>query len=159
MKHIDRLSRLLLASRYDDFRHSLSLDHSAINEWDSDNQTLLHLAIAWKHPKAVRILIAAGADVNRVDGDNCTPLVYAVSHRDEASAMALLDAGADHSIKDNHGNGPLWTAVIKYQGGEGKVIRALLQAGADRHSVNKYGKTPLQLAMSINSSELHAMFV
>jgi ankyrin repeat protein len=155
---VDDLGKLLMAARYEDLERALAADATHINDLDSTKQTLLERAIAWKHPRAVEILLRDGADPNRVDDQGRTPLAGAVSHDDEHSVQLLLRHGADHSIADAHGNAPLWAAVIRHRGGPGPIIRALLAAGADKHHVNRHGRSPAQLAASINSPELHAIF-
>jgi ankyrin repeat protein len=57
------------------------------------------------HPEALKVLLAAGADVNAVDHFGYTPLHYAatIDFGDSATATALLRAGANPNIKDKKG--------------------------------------------------------
>jgi ankyrin repeat protein len=78
------------------------LPQARIARRNGNTLTLLHLATDWpghfpNGPKAVALLVDAGADVNaRTDGENKqTPLHWAASSNDVGVLDALLDAGAD----------------------------------------------------------------
>jgi len=63
----------------------------------------------------------------------------------------LLSAGADPNAPDKHGNGPLWTAVLRPGPAEPTVaiIRTLLKAGASATHENAHGRSPIQMAKRI----------
>jgi ankyrin repeat protein len=52
-------------------------------------------------PKAVRLLLDAGADVNWADADGGTPLMSAAASDDKESVRLLLKAGANPSAEDH----------------------------------------------------------
>jgi ankyrin repeat protein len=92
--------------------------------------TGLHLAV--KHPDAVRLLIAHGADPNARDaGDHATPLHFAAANGTIETVRVLLDAGADvHGTGDLH-NGDVigWAARPDNE----DVVNLLLERGARHH--------------------------
>ncbi len=95
-------------------------------------------------------LIEKGSSVRHSDSEGKTPLHFAVQERNLASAKLLLDAGALVDAKDQHGNTPLWGAVMRFQGFE-EMIKLLLTFGASTDSKNLYGKSPKDLALSQRS--------
>lgn len=74
------------------------LNHPAldVNVLNEHNQTPLHSATTKRHPTAVKLLLAHGADVNRVSNEGITPLYYATPNADLVSA--LLEAGANPNV-------------------------------------------------------------
>lgn len=78
---------------------------------NADGDTPLHV-MAWrKDPKAMALLISAGADVNAVGDMGETPLHVAIAQRDEASIRMLLDAGARIDIRSEFDETPLEKAA------------------------------------------------
>ena len=87
-------------------------------------EVALHDAAVNGHTDAVKLLIAAGADVNKaanVDAPTSmfggrqllaeTPLHFAAEFGDESMINALLDAGADISIESSKGERPIDYAI------------------------------------------------
>lgn len=141
-------------NRQDAFRSLLaSADLNGVNEF---GQNLLHVAIASKNTDAGLELIRRGVKVDQVDSQGQTPLHYAGIHQNEELARAILNAGADPSIKDVHGNGPLWSAVVKPKRNY-EIVRLILQYGPDPRSKNKAGMSPLDFAKQIKSERLIAL--
>ena len=94
--------------------------------------------------------LAAGADPNQGDDVDYTPLHVAVQEGRVDALQALLTAGADPNRVDQHGNGPLWNAVLNAP----KAVRigcivALLAAGANPDRNNRYGRSPRAMAEEI----------
>eukprot|EP01063_Lacrimia_lanifica_P041802 TRINITY_DN9824_c0_g1_i1.p1 TRINITY_DN9824_c0_g1~~TRINITY_DN9824_c0_g1_i1.p1 ORF type:complete len:515 (+),score=174.90 TRINITY_DN9824_c0_g1_i1:63-1547(+) len=98
-------------------------------------------AAAHCDPVAVRMLIAAGADVNGVGKDGDTPCYAAARGGCAGSLRALIEAGADVNAvkkKDGKEDGttPLWRAekmrrtTYSGAGTHGEVVRVLVAAGA-----------------------------
>ena len=100
------------------------------------NATLLHVAAEEGSEEAVRVLIAAGADVNRTSicEQGFTPLIIAAEFGFEPVARALIDAGADVNKADKSGVTPMRVAA---QNGHEAVIRALIAAGAVEDEATK----------------------
>jgi ankyrin repeat protein len=74
----------------------------------------LHEAARDEKPAAVRLLIAAHADVNARNGDNLTPLHMVTSAPTDGhfeSARLLTEAGADIDARDDRGR----TAAERYK--------------------------------------------
>ncbi len=76
-----------------------------IQERDPDGMTALDWAVVAHQTKAVKALIAAGADVNAVDHFGYTPLMYAatIDYGDSSTVTELLKAGADPNLRDKKG--------------------------------------------------------
>lgn len=69
--------------------------------------TPLHLAATNPDTSALKVLIAAGANVNARDNDGATPLHMAAYTLHATHAQLLLEAGADTTLKTNAGRDPL----------------------------------------------------
>jgi ankyrin repeat protein len=98
-------------------------------------------------PKAVPLLLDAGADPNVAHNDGFTPLSTAILLPGIAVVRKLLMAGADPNTKVN-GKTPLITAVslnidetAHTMDTLSSVVEALLAAGADATAVDNDGKT------------------
>ena len=80
--------------------------------------------MAWRNDlEAVRILIAAGADVNAKGEMDETPLHIAVHQSNRAMVSALLEAGARDDIRSEFGDTPRERA--------GAELAALFERGND----------------------------
>ncbi|KAI3395390.1 hypothetical protein diail_1381 [Diaporthe ilicicola] len=103
-------------------------------------------------PEAVRVLLAAGADVNTKDCYEQTPLclnagapgVLGGRNRIEIAA-ALLDAGTNVNWEEGHARAtPLDFACV---GNNVEMVELLLAAGADVYHSDRDGSTPLMNAV------------
>ncbi|KAK5656678.1 hypothetical protein OQA88_4658 [Cercophora sp. LCS_1] len=83
--------------------YELVLSHPGVdvNILRTNNETPLHVATLKKHPTAVQLLLAHGAEVDRVSDDNITPLYHATPKAE--LVRALLEAGANPSISNSGG--------------------------------------------------------
>ena len=71
-----------------------------VKQRGTNGQTPLMLAARNGEPEAIRVLIAAGADVNAKEtARGTTALMWAVEQKHPAAVKALLDGGADYSAK------------------------------------------------------------
>lgn len=109
----------------------------------------------WHHALAgdlagIRAELATGADPSFGDDVNYSPLHAAVQEGRVEAVKLLLEAGADPNKVDNHGNGPLWTAVLTApQSARAELIAVLLAAGADPDRKNRHGRSPRGMAETI----------
>src|SRR5262249_45536297 len=84
------------------------------------------------------------------DDANYSPLHAAVQQGRVEAVNLLLAAGADPNKLDNHGNGPLWTAVFSGPHAcRPGMIALLIAAGADPDHKNRHGRSPREMAATI----------
>ena len=135
-----------------------------VNTKDSNGETVLVQAFSWDaSPEAMKILIAAGADVNaemnKKPGRYGTPckttaLMYATFNKPLAIVKVLLDAGAKVNMIDNCGSTALMYAA---EDSTPEVVKLLIDAGADVNAKNNgpkdvKGRTALMEAAGNNYS-------
>jgi ankyrin repeat protein len=95
--------------------------------------------------------LAGRADPGFGDDINYSPLHVAAQEGQVEAVRLLLAAGADPNKADEHGNGPLWTAVhqaclARRTDANVEVVRLLIAAGADPDHKNNYGHSPRESA-------------
>ena len=73
---------------------------------DDDGWAALHYSAWYGHSDAVRVLLAAGADVNVRNGAQATPLHFAAGAGRVAVVRALLQAGADRTLRSHEKQTP-----------------------------------------------------
>ena len=100
----------------------------SVCETDKNGVTPLHRAVRFRSLSAVKLLLAAGADVNTFD------------RRTHSTALhrAVTNSGAPSTA------GKMDTAIA--------IVRLLLKYGADPNARNKKGKTPADYRMSAEMS-------
>lgn len=126
----------------------------------ADGFTALGLAAFFGRLEALKLLLAAGADVNAParNAMQVRPLHSAVAHRqpDVALAMAemLLDHGADVNVAQHGGWTPLHQAAAH---GHTAMVRLLLAHGADPTARSDDGRTPADMARPTPYDEVLAL--
>lgn len=106
--------------------------------------TPLHWAACGEHLRAVRFLIAEGADVKAKDGDcGDTPLHYV---SDRSVAQLLIVSGAEINAKNKQGRTPLHDVLNK------GVAVLLIAEGADVNAKDDIGSTPLHCRDYVDST-------
>lgn len=130
------------------------LDAGADPNRQDAGRTPLHTAASAGNAAAVRVLLAAGADVRARDNESLTPLHRAATtFRGVEIVQVLLDAGADVRARDNEGLTPLHRAAgWRLDMGDSEIAQALLNAGADAQARDNEGATPLHRAASMEPS-------
>ena len=100
--------------------------------------------------RAVRALIAAGANPNLGNKRDVTPLMASSLAGNLDIATALLDAGADPNLRDKEGRTALMFAT---KSGQPALVELLLSRKADPKAVALDGKTALAIAKGGKSRE------
>lgn len=111
----------------------------------ADKLTPLHAALREGAEDAVRVLIAAGANVNIPDAQNMTPLHSAAARGDAGMIYTLISEGHAeiNRVENPAGYTALHIAVIhKHEA----ALRALCDLGADPHQMDAAKRTPLNIA-------------
>ena len=125
-------------------------------------QTPLVLAAGAGNPQAMRLLVAAGADLELPTDEGYTPLMIAgglgiFEPRTEAQYRAAaetvktaIELGANVNAVARNG----WTALhgAAYNGAD-DVIQALVKGGAKTEILDSFGQTPLSIAAAVVTQE------
>lgn len=149
---------------------------SDINSIANDGRTAMHLAAMSRNTEAMKVLMAANADVTITDNNGKRPadyiatapnnviieLVGSYSDMNRAlldftrigSTLAVqyaLNHGANIGILDSDGNTSLIIAVTRR---DAKMLSLLIRSRANIDIPNSKGQTPLQIAVENNYSEI-----
>lgn len=109
-----------------------------------DDATRLADAAMRRDVRAVRALVAAGADVNAFGTDGTPALHWFVRIDDLEMSRFLVEAGAEPTLANEYGVTPLYLAAAN---GNAPMIEMLLDAGADPNAVDPTGETALMTAV------------
>jgi ankyrin repeat protein len=128
--HIAEFIRACIAGDVNALANILEKEPTIARERVASGSTGLHLAV--RHPDALRLLLAHGADPNaRDDRDNASPLHFAAAHGNAEAVRLLLDAGSDvHGGGDAHQGGVIGWAARK---NNKVVVDILVERGAQHH--------------------------
>jgi len=131
----------------------IAADPSLVNSHASDGFTPLGLAVFFGQPRAVHVLLDAGADVNLASRDSMkvTPLASASAARQLEIARTLIEHGADVNARASGDFTPLHEAAAS---GKLDFAELLIEHGADVNAQTTDGKTPLDYAREHNQPEM-----
>jgi len=134
----------------------LAADPALALAYAGDGFTALQLAAFFGQPEAVRVLLAAGADVAAVAHNpmRVQPLHAALAGRHAAVAAVLVAAGAPVNAAQHGGYTPLHEAA---EHGDRALVELLLAAGADRTLTRDDGQTAADVAAAGGHAELAAL--
>ena len=125
---------------------------AGIDDRDKDDRTpLMWLAERNTKPRAIEVLVEAGADVNAVTRRGVSVLGYATFNPNPEVVKVLLLAGAsaDHRTKRAKMTPLNWAAK---DGPSAETVRLLILAGANINAKDRDGRTALMWAVSQNRS-------
>lgn len=117
---------------------------------DAYRVTALRLAMEFKQPEAVRILLAHGADPNFKDKDGTTPMSY-VDKYDEGFILSMIAAGGDPRVRLYHDATLLHFAASR---GYRQLAEVCVERGLDPNAKAENGMTPLHHAASVGDTEM-----
>ncbi len=131
--------------RVDVLRRLLEEDPSRVNAWSPDGFFPLGLAAFFGHPEAVRILLAAGADVSAAAKNDMRvqSLHAAAASHNPVSVRLLLEAGADPNAVQQAGYVALHEAAGE---GDMALVQLLLAHGARTDARAEDGRTAAEMA-------------
>lgn len=113
---------------------------------DGQGNTLLHRAVESKEPpRAVRFVLALGADLEKTNGEYLSALLLSIRSRQLEAAQLLLDAGSKIDAENPRYGSPLAYAVKM---DAPAFIDLLIHSGADPRAPSASGDTLLHLAVS-----------
>lgn len=96
-----------------------------------------------KNPEAIRILIAAKANLDEQDSLGRTALHWTAERNDSSCADLLIEAGASLNLEDKDGCSPY---VLAIKSNSASVLQSLIKAGCDRTTIDGLMGTALALA-------------
>ncbi len=141
----DQAERIYQAIRDNDLATLRTLIKSAgVNAREKRGATPLMLAAAYGSLDAMKLLIAAGADVNAKNDFDATALLWSTYDLDRV--RLLVDKGADVNAASKQKRTPLIVAAS--QNGTAETVRLLLEKGASPAAHDFIGVSPLVAAAS-----------
>lgn len=114
-----------------------------VNGVGINQTTALHAAAQKNHPKAVKELVARGADHTVRNGDSLTPLHVATQAGNLECVEELLNAGADPNMTDCQGNAAIHMSA---EIANIAIAKKLIAAGAKTDVANASGSLPVHLS-------------
>ncbi|CCI47939.1 unnamed protein product [Albugo candida] len=114
-----------------------------VNGVGINQTTALHAAAQKNHPKAVKELVARGADHTGRNGDSLTPLHVATQAGNLECVEELLNAGADPNMTDCQGNAAIHMSA---EIANIAIAKKLIAAGAKTDVANASGSLPVHLS-------------
>ncbi|XP_021355278.1 serine/threonine-protein phosphatase 6 regulatory ankyrin repeat subunit B-like isoform X2 [Mizuhopecten yessoensis] len=118
----------------------IATDIVAIETKDGNENTALYLAVQNHHPKALKQLIQAKADVNAIGGGNSRAIHVAAQFGFEECMNILINNGAKINNKNSSGSTPLILASKK---NHHTIMQLLIAAGCDVNIQNNEGWSAL----------------
>ncbi len=120
----------------------LLVQRGEVNVRDRQGSVPLFYAAAYGSLDAMRLLVAAGAEVNAANALGATPLL--VSMAEPEKVRFLIDHGADVNARSKMGRTPLWIAAAT--DGASGTVKLLLDRGANPAVRDEMQSTPLLAA-------------
>ena len=124
------------------------LKTTGVNLKDQRESTPLMYAAAHGSLEAMKLLIAAGADVNAKNAFSATALLWCAN--DIAKVRLLVEKGADVNVHSKQGMTPL--VVAASDDGSTEVVKLLIEKGAHPSEPGFLGITPLDAATAANDT-------
>lgn len=115
-----------------------------VNCRDTNDNTLLLMALRKQRYAVATYLLDKGAEVNLCNCRGVSPLLAAAYAADTHMVGRLLAAGAGVQVADNRGFAPLHAAAVT---GRVEILELLLQHGADIHAEDMHGNTAAMQAL------------
>lgn len=120
---------------------------------NAHGQTILQVALAYRHYDIVHDALARKMDVNNQDSDGMTALHYAAGQGVLEIAEMLVAQGGDINIVDKHGNNALWTAALSPKKNY-ELLRMFKACGGDAFHKNRVGRSAYDFAVQTQNQAL-----
>jgi ankyrin repeat protein len=135
----------------------LTEDPERVSAYAPDGFYPLGLAAFFGQLDAVRLLIAAGADVHATarNAFKVQPVHAAAASRNLDILRAVLETGGDPNVPQQQGFVPLHEAASS---GNREMAELLIKHGANPRLANDAGKTSIDLATDKGHADLAALF-
>ncbi|QBG48033.1 hypothetical protein EGM51_11720 [Verrucomicrobia bacterium S94] len=118
---------------------------------DVDGTPALHRAAELPDAAALKLLLAAGADIDERNGLYRTALMQCIESASLQRARVLIEAGAEINAFDQRGDTALHIAVRRQHV---SAVELLLENGADASVFNFSSLTPLHMAAQVGHNQL-----
>lgn len=123
-----------------------------LHKYNTEHNSLLHIAIKLWHIDIIKYLLKIGCDVNAQTRRLRAPLHYATYNNTPMEIIELLlEYGANIEIKDDDNASPfMWACYLN----NFKATKFLMDKGADPYSPDNFGGTPLEWASFQGNNEI-----
>ncbi|XP_033101064.1 rabankyrin-5-like isoform X2 [Anneissia japonica] len=126
------------------------------NIYDSNEQTVLGLALWTGLHNFAAQLLGGGASINHITSEGTTLLHSAILQQDTKSALFLLEHQAKLNIKTKAGETPLQLAIRRHLP---VVVDALCVRGANMNTPDDDGNPPLWMALETGQEDVASTLV
>jgi|SRR6185437_8758728 len=128
-----------------------------LHKYNTEHNSLLHIAIKLGHTDIIKYLLKIGCDVNAQTRRLRAPLHYATYNNIPIEIIALLlDHGANIEIKDDdNATAFMWACYLNNV----KAAKFLLDKGVDAYSPDKFGGSPLEWASFQGNTEIIKLLI
>ncbi|XP_077996108.1 rabankyrin-5-like isoform X2 [Glandiceps talaboti] len=127
-----------------------------LNLVDSQEQTVLGLALWMNFHDIAAQLLAGGANINHTMSDGMTLLHQAIMKQGTPSALFLLEHKADLNIKTKENETPLQLSIKRHLP---VVVDALCVRGANMNVIDENGNPPLWVALESGQEDVASTLV
>lgn len=128
-----------------------------LHKYNTEHNSLLHIAIKLAHIDIIKYLLKVGCDVNAQTRRLRAPLHYATYNNTPIEIIELLlEYGAIIEIKDDdNASAFMWACYLNNI----KAAEFLLDKGADAYSSDDFSDTPIECASFQGNREIVQMLV
>jgi len=117
---------------------------------DEKGNRPLHLAVRWRQPAAVSMLLAARGDPNLKENGGASPVYVAAAVNSAEALTPLFAARGDPNLQQNDGVSAVWMAA---QNNSAEALTLRLAARGNPNLRRNAGVSPVRIATQLSSEE------